>query len=110
MHLIRFDSPANAVHRICSKGYTRAYNFRDGQLRHRQTGKEYQPQEVEIIEQHRFRRHSDTGDNTVLFVVKCQDGTKGIVMPADGPSTQLDLLLFMDQAQVRFEESPAYLM
>ncbi len=108
MQLNRFDSLTDAIHRLASQGYTKEYNFRTGLLRHEPTGKSYRPDEIEIVEIHRFNGRSNPSDLTVLFVIQCKDDNKGIVMAADGLYAQLDLLLFMDQAQVRVKEELAF--
>ena len=66
------------------KGYTTQFKFEGKALQDRTSGKNYQPQELTITEEHRFEGESNPDDMSILYAIEARDGTKGTVVDAFG--------------------------
>lgn len=69
---------------LVKKGYTDNFKIEDGKLYAPSTGKSYEAEQLEIDNFYRFEGQSDPGDNSVLYAIKTEDGTRGIIVDAYG--------------------------
>ncbi|MHA7056988.1 hypothetical protein ACWGOQ_0007190 [Aquimarina sp. M1] len=76
------------------KGYTANFIFKDGKLFNSESKNEYNPKQVHVVAEHRFEGASNPNDMSILYVVKMEDNSKGIVLAGYGPSGNLELADF----------------
>ena len=73
------DTSSDAVRRLQAKGYSgNWFANRDGELECDETGKQYDPADLEIDHVLRFEGQSDPGDMTILFALRAASGAKGV--------------------------------
>lgn len=84
---------------LTKKGYTTQFKLEDGILRDLSSDKNYQPQDLSIMEEFRFEGESNPDDMSILYAVEAGDGTKGTVVDAYGTYADEDLGAFMKQVK-----------
>ena len=70
--------------KLQNEGFVHDFNVREGQL-FSPAGKGYNPEEIKIVNFYRFEGISDPGDNSILYAIETNDGTKGMLTDAYGP-------------------------
>jgi hypothetical protein len=93
------------------KGFTEDYKAVGSGLKALKTGKIYQPDEVRITDFHRFEGATDPGDESILYAIETNDGSKGTLVDAFGPDSDIAVTTFIQQVDeiskktTRHEES-----
>lgn len=77
-------SLSSCVNRMKQEGYTEDFQVTDNKLTTFDHGKQYSPDQVRISSFYRFEGESDPGDNTILYVIETDDGTKGTLVDGYG--------------------------
>ena len=73
------DTPSDAVRRLQAEGYTgNWFANRDHELECDETGKRFDPAELEVDHVLRFEGQSDPGDMTILYALRAPSGDKGV--------------------------------
>ena len=67
-----------------SQGYTSQLKVEDGKLIDLTKRKSFKPNEVKVIQQFRFEGESNPDDMAILYVIECNDGSKGLLTNAYG--------------------------
>ncbi len=75
---------ASCTNRMKEEGYKEDFQVTENGLTTFGPGKTWQPEEVSIVSFYRFEGVSDPGDNTILYVIETQDGTKGTLVDGYG--------------------------
>ena len=92
---------ASCLNKIVKDGY--AENFQvteDGShLRSLETEKQYNPDEVHIINFFRFEGASDPSDSAILYVVETNDGAKGSLTDAYGMYADANVDKFIKEVE-----------
>lgn len=68
---------------------------KQGMTTYSNTEKFYQPDQVKIENFYRFEGTSDPGDNTILYVITTDDGTKGTLVDGYGAYSDSDVSKFI---------------
>jgi len=87
------------LNNIIKKGYSEDYKVNDKGLKALKTNKIYQPDEVKVVDFHRFEGTSDPGDESILYVIETNDGSKGTLVDAYGPSSDTKVTTFMKKVE-----------
>jgi hypothetical protein len=66
------------------RGYTRSFEPTPGGLRLTDAARTYRPDELRIVEHHRFEGTTDPGDMSVVYALEAADGTRGVLVDAFG--------------------------
>ena len=66
------------------EGYKEDFQINEQGLSTFVHGKIFKPEEVQIVNFYRFEGVSDPGDNTILYVIETNDGTKGTLVDGYG--------------------------
>ena len=74
---------AGCVNKLVADGYTGNFKV-DEQGLLSESGKHYKPDHVHIKNFFRFEGASDPADNSILYAIELNDGTKGTLMDAYG--------------------------
>ena len=77
------------------RGFAANFEFLDKTFKAVNTGKTFRPDELVIVEHHRFEGVSDPDDMSVLYVIEANDGTRGTIADAFGPQADPELGAFL---------------
>lgn len=77
------------------KGFNSEFFFVNGKLRCRGSKVEYTAEDCKLVEYRRYEGMTDPGDSSILFLIKCFDGTKGCLSSAYGKDADTDLIEFV---------------
>ena len=80
-------------------GYTSNFKFVEDALIDLDTKLKYDVTSVKIDEENRFEGMSNPSDMSILYALSMQDGTKGTLLVAYGPTADADLAHFMKDVQ-----------
>ncbi len=102
MKLNRYTTVAHAVEALKRRGFRSEYKLTpNGMMRNVDNGNKYSPDEMEIIEYHRFEGMSNPGDMSIVFAIEANDGEKGTVISSYGAYADIKLIEFMDQVKIK---------
>ena len=79
---------ASCVNQMKQEGYKEDFQVTEEGLHTFDKSKSYRADQVRIVSFYRFEGESDPGDNTILYVIETDDGTKGTLV--DGYGTYAD--------------------
>lgn len=92
-------SLALLLNKMVLDGYDDDFKVTSQGLRSLKTEKEYQPEQVNVINFFRFEGQSDPNDNTIMYVIQTNDGQKGTLVDAYGPYADRKVSEFMQQVE-----------
>jgi len=96
-----YASEIDAMRDLRQRGFAADLEFRDGALRETSTGRRFRPDELAIVEHHRFEGESDPEDMSVVYALESDDGVRGIVVDAFGAYADPALAAFLEKVKVR---------
>lgn len=82
------------IHEYEKKGYTANYKFENDQLIDSETGKHFETEDINIVDEYRYEGTSNPSDMSILYVMKMPDGSKGTILVPYGPSGDSELSWF----------------
>lgn len=85
---------------LVEKGFTSGFKMEHQMLKCLETGKSYRPEDLRIVEYHRFEGKSNPADMSVVFAVQGIDGEKGTVISSYGTYADKELINFMDRIEI----------
>lgn len=100
MNQHEYASEIDAMRDLRQRGFTTDLEFRDGALCETATGRRFRPDELAIVEHHRFEGESDPEDMSVVYAIESDDGVRGIVMDAFGAYANPRLGDFLEKVKV----------
>lgn len=100
MSVNQFETVTGALNAARKRGYTHTFKVQDRIAYCLETKKEYHPNEMEIVEYHRFEGTSDPEDMSVVYLVECTDGLKGVLIDAYGAYSDENMSIFLENVQV----------
>ena len=92
---------SGVLNKLLDKGFTHGFKLKKNKLKCLESGKLYSPDELRIIEYHRFEGESNPADMSVVFAVECSDGDKGVIVSAYGTYADKELIAFMDKVKIQ---------
>lgn len=96
-----FASEIDAIHDLRRRGYTADFEPCGDVMCEIATGRRFRPEELAIVEHHRFEGRSDPEDMSVVYAVESKDGVRGIVVDAFGPYADPALAAFLGAVNIR---------
>lgn len=78
------NSEIDAIRDLYQRGYTIDFMFHNGSLRDTASGESFRPDELAIVEHHRFEGASNPDDESVVYAIVSDNGVRGIVVDAFG--------------------------
>ncbi len=90
-----FASEIDAIHDLRRRGYTADFELRDNALREIASGRQFYPDDLAIVEHHRFEGASNPEDMSVVYAIESDDGVRGIVVDAFGAYADPALAVFL---------------
>lgn len=100
MNQPEYASEIDAMLDLRRRGFTTDLEFRDGALHETATGRRFRPEELAIVEHHRFEGESDPEDMSVVYAIESDDGARGIVMDAFGAYADPKLAAFLEKVKI----------
>ncbi len=76
-------------------GYIEDFMYLDNQLIARNSKKAYAAKDCTLMEYCRHEGMNDPSDASIVFLIKCTDGTKGCLSSAYGKDADTDLIDFV---------------
>jgi hypothetical protein len=89
----------SSLNKFIENGYTEDYKAQKDGLKALKTGKIYQPEEVKVLDFHRFEGVSDPGDESILYAIETNDGCKGTLVDSFGAEGDTNVTAFMQQVE-----------
>lgn len=96
-----YVSEIDAMRDLRQRGFATDLEFRDGALHETATGRRFRPDELAIVEHHRFEGESDPEDMAVVYAIESRDGVRGIVVDAFGAYANPALAAFLEKIKFR---------
>ena len=90
---------ASCVNRMKEEGYKEDFQVNEKGLSTFDNAKTYKPDEVSIVSFYRFEGVSDPGDNTILYLIETNDGTKGTLVDGYGAYAGEDVSKFIVEVE-----------
>ncbi|MBL0745127.1 hypothetical protein [Chryseolinea lacunae] len=81
------------------EGYTENFKVISGRLTNTDEEQFYTPEEVHIVNFHRFEGYSDPNDNSILYLIETTDGSKGQLIDAYGAYADAKLSAFIHDVE-----------
>lgn len=94
----------DALEGLRQRGFTATFEPVDGRLKSQQTGRQYAPEVLRVIEHHRYEGASNPDDMSVVYAIETIDGERGVVVDAFG--TYSDPMLGDLLRRARNDEHP----
>jgi hypothetical protein len=104
MSVNQYRTVTEALSDLARRGFTANLEYLDGALTAADTGRRFRPEELTIVEHHRFEGESDPEDMAVVYAVESRDGVRGVVVDAFGVYADPRLGEFLHS--VRIHEAP----
>lgn len=101
--LNRYTTVAHAVEALKKRGFTEEFKLgpEPGKMNNLKSGKSYRPDEMKIIEYHRFEGMSNPSDMSIVFAIELNDGSKGIIISSYGMYADMNLVEFLDKVKIK---------
>ncbi len=98
------DSLMNGIEEARLRGYTCNFLYHDQEIIDRDSQKHYSMEQCKLSEYMRFEGLTDPGDSSILFLIECNDGKKGVLISAFGIYANQELLNFIYKLKKRKHE------
>lgn len=79
-----YETLTEAINDLKTKGYVNDFNQNGAHLSCPNVNKDFKPADFTITATYRFEGMSNPGDNSVLYAITANDGTKGMLVDAYG--------------------------
>lgn len=89
------------INKLRKKGFDKLFECREGYMKCVQTQKTYRPEEMILLSNRRFKSEDEAEQITGVFVLLCQDGTKGISKVLHNQLLDKNLINFLNRVKVR---------
>jgi len=89
------------LHALEQRGFTANFELIGKTFRAVESGKTFIPDELTIVEHHRFEGSSDPEEMAVVYAIQAGDGTRGVLVDAYGVYANPDLSAFLKDVLIR---------
>lgn len=102
MKLNRYTSVVHATKGLRQRGFKDEFKLKEGNtMKNLTTGSFYSPEDMKIVEYHRFEGMSNPSDMSIVFAVEGKDGRKGTIISSYGTYANMKLVEFMDKVKIK---------
>lgn len=101
MDVNRFSTLGEALEALRKDGFTESFIIDDQGMRGMEDRNRIRPEDVTIVQYHRFEGTSNPDDMSVVYVIETTDGRKGTLVDAYGTYTNPDVDTFVKQAKLK---------
>jgi hypothetical protein len=89
----------DCTNKLVTEGFTDNFKVSEQGLLSPEKEKLYKPGEVTIVNFFRFEGASDPGDNSILYAIETNDGTRGTLVDGYGPSADPEVAKFISEVE-----------
>lgn len=108
MKFKKYPSLTRAADALKKQGFTARFALDNRQLVQLNGNKVYQPEEVAIIEYHRFLpKDAHPGKVAIVFALETIDGIRGLLVDFYNAYGKINLLEFMDRVKIKSRKQGA---
>ena len=75
-----FETLSQAMNALNEAGFKEGFKAEPDGIVGTFSGKSYQPEELKIVQSHRFDGMTNPQDDSIVFAIEAQDGTKGTLV------------------------------
>lgn len=75
-----YSSLSVAIKDLQQKGYTEDFNLIEEGVESKGLKREWKAGELDVVKYYRFEGITNPGDNSILYVIETDDGTKGLLV------------------------------
>jgi hypothetical protein len=90
---------AACMNKLQADGFTENLMVKENKIQALDSGKEYAPSEVKILNFYRFEGESDPADNAILYALETTDGIRGLLSDAYGPYADVKVTKFIAEVE-----------
>jgi hypothetical protein len=101
MSIKTYRTMTEAIQGLKERGFSSNFEYLNNAFRSVDGGKTFTPDELTIVEHHRFEGASDPDDLSILYGIESQDGTRGILVDAYGAYANPDISAFLKKVKIR---------
>lgn len=87
------------VNKAIKRGFTDNFKVTKQGLCSTSKNRTYHPDEVRIVDFYRFEGESDPADNSIMYVIETEDGTRGTLIDAYGAYADETVNRFMTEVE-----------
>ena len=91
---------ADAMRDLKRRGFTADFELIGKTFRTLGSERAFQPDELTIVEHHRFEGQSDPEEMAVVYAIEARDGTRGVLVDAYGVYANPDLSAFLKDVRM----------
>ena len=91
---------SQALNQFMKDGYDANFKATENGLECLESGKVYTPGDLHVVNFYRFEGISDPSDNSILYAIETNDGTKGTLIDAYGAYSDPLVEKFMKQVKI----------
>ena len=103
MNNVPYSSLVEAHQDLLRKGYDRNYNVLSAEKMADDKGHTYSANQLSIDEFFRFEGESDPGDNSIIYAVKANDGSKGTLVDTYGAQGSMNVAQFVMKVEEKMQ-------
>jgi hypothetical protein len=96
-----YTTMADAMTDLKRRGFTADFEPIGKALHIAGSERTFQPEELTIVEHHRFEGSSDPEEMSVVYAIEARDGTRGVLVDAYGVYANPDLSAFLQGVLMR---------
>jgi len=101
MSAMTYTTMIDALNDLKRRGFIADFEPKGKTLHVMGSERTFQPEELTIVEHHRFEGPSDPEEMAVVYAIEAQDGTRGVLVDAYGVYANPDLSAFLEDVRMR---------
>lgn len=101
MNVNRFGNLNEALEALRKQGYAESFIIDDQGMRGFENKDRLRPEDVTIVQYHRFEGLSNPDDMSVVYVIETSDGRRGTLVDAYGTYTDPEVDAFVKQVKLK---------
>lgn len=86
---------------LAKRDYAQMFQFDGNNLVLPETGARYAPEQIFLVELHRFKAKRPPGSTTIIYVLETFDNIKGILVSTFSNFSSIDLVSFLNKVRVK---------
>ncbi len=100
ININRYETMTQALKVLTDRGFSHSFSLAKQTMICVETQIKYLPEQIKILEYHRFEGASNPDDGEVVYAIECQDGTLGTIVDAYGYNADASLADFLKNVEV----------
>lgn len=98
-------SELDLIKKYQNRGYTSNFRCENGLLIELDSKREYRPNQITILREHRFEGMSNPSDMSILYVIETNDKLKGLVTSSYGANSDTNVGEFFNEIPKKNDRS-----